>query len=97
MLSSTGLPSVSVPVLSNTTCVTCASRSVAVEDFNSIPLRNSRPEAAVVTAGTARPSAQGQVMISTATAMLSDSRTSQPEITIQAMNAPSDSRCTAGA
>jgi hypothetical protein len=39
-------------------------------------LRKSRPEAAVVTAGTARPSAQGQVMIRTAAAMLSEMRKS---------------------
>ena len=74
---------VSVPVLSNTTVSTSASRSSAVPYLIRSPLRNSRPEAAVVTAGTARPSAQGQVMISTATAMFSDSRASPPEIHIQ--------------
>jgi hypothetical protein len=53
-----------------------ASRSSAVPSLISSPLRNSRPEAAVVTAGTARPSAQGQVMIRTAAAMLSEMRRS---------------------
>ena len=43
-----GAPDVSVPVLSNTTVSTCASRSSAVECLISMPLRNNRPEAAVV-------------------------------------------------
>jgi hypothetical protein len=61
----------SVPVLSNTTVSASARRSSAVPSLISKPLRKSRPEAAVVTAGTARPSAQGQVMIRTAAAMFS--------------------------
>ena len=65
-----GLPSVSVPVLSNTTTSTCAKRSSASPDFTSTPRLNSRPVATTCTAGTARPSAQGQVMISTATAFM---------------------------
>jgi anthranilate phosphoribosyltransferase len=42
-----------------------------------MPRRNSRPEAAVTTAGTASPSAQGQVMISTAAAILMARRRSR--------------------
>ena len=65
-----------MPVLSNTTVSISASRSSAVPLLISMPRLKSRPEAAVVTAGTASPSAQGQVMISTAAAILIASRAS---------------------
>ena len=65
-----------MPVLSKTTTSASASRSSAVADLISSPRWNSRPEAAVVTAGTASASAQGQVMISVAAAMFTASRTS---------------------
>ena len=54
-----GMPSVSVPVLSKTTVSTSASRSSAVPCLMSSPLRNSLPLAAVTTAGTARPKRAG--------------------------------------
>ena len=47
----TGRPVVSVPVLSKTTVSISASRSSAVPSLSSTPARNSRPEAAVSTAG----------------------------------------------
>ena len=46
-----------------------AMRSMASPEFNSTPEPNSAPEATVWTAGMARPSAQGQVMMSTAIAV----------------------------
>ena len=61
-------PAVSVPVLSNTTMSALANRSSAVADLSSVPCRSSRPLASTCTAGTASPSAQGQVMIRTAMA-----------------------------
>ncbi len=85
-----------MPVLSNTTVSISASRSSAVALFSKTPLRKSRPLAAVVTAGTASPSAQGQVMISVAMAMLMDSRTS-PDAIIHPAKAKSARRWTPGA
>mmetsp|Transcript_18518 Transcript_18518/g.30304 ORF Transcript_18518/g.30304 Transcript_18518/m.30304 type:complete len:231 (+) Transcript_18518:2251-2943(+) len=75
-----GAPSVRVPVLSKTTVSTAAKRSSAVAFLIKTPLRNSAPEAAVVTAGTARPKAQGQVMIRTAAAMFNATRISPAQI-----------------
>ncbi len=51
---------------------------MAAPDLTSTPRRKSRAEALIWTAGTARPSAQGQVMISTATARSSASRGPRP-------------------
>ena len=59
---------VKVPVLSNTTMSALANRSRAVADLSSVPWRSSRPLASTCTAGTASPSAHGQVMIRTAMA-----------------------------
>ncbi len=64
-------PAVSVPVLSNTTVSTSASRSSAVGGLEQDARRNRRPVAATCTAGTASASAHGQVMMSTATAISS--------------------------
>ena len=64
-------PSVSVPVLSKTTVSAAANRSRAVADFSRMPCRISRALASTWTTGTARPRAQGQVMIRTATAIIS--------------------------
>ena len=61
------LPSVSVPVLSNTKCVAAASVSSAWPRVTSTPRRNSVPVAAVSAAGVASDSAHGQVTTSTAT------------------------------
>ena len=90
------MPIVSVPVLSKTTVSTSASRSSAVPSLISSPRRNSRPEAAVTTAGTASPSAQGQVMISTAAATFSATRASRV-IQSQPRKLDSAMRCTTGA
>jgi hypothetical protein len=67
----TGLPAVSVPVLSS------ATTSVDFSDCSASPLRNSTPSSAarpvptMIEVGVARPMAQGQAMISTATALTS--------------------------
>ena len=68
---SSGRPSVSVPVLSSAT--TCTSRRLC----SASPLRNSTPSSAarpvptMIEVGVASPMAQGQAMISTATALTS--------------------------
>ena len=77
-------------------CRPRASRSSAVPEVTRRPLRNSRPEAAVTTAGTARPSAQGQVMMSTAAETLIAVRTSPPVFHIQAAKAASETAWTRG-
>jgi hypothetical protein len=66
-MSSSG--SVSVPVLSKMIRSTSASRSMASPEWSSTPARNIAPDTTVCTVGMARPSAQGQVMIRTATAV----------------------------
>jgi hypothetical protein len=60
------------------------------------PLRNSLPDAAVTTAGTARPRAQGQVMMSVAAEMLMAKRRSPPVFHIQKAKALKDSAWTSG-
>ena len=70
---SCGSPFVSVPVLSKITVSTAASFSSAAPSLIMMPERNRRPLATTCTAGTARPSAQGQVMMRTATAVISES------------------------
>ena len=66
---SSGRPSVSVPVLSSAT--TSASRSVcrASPLRNRTPISAARPVPTMIEVGVARPMAQGQAMISTATAL----------------------------
>ena len=61
---------VKVPVLSKTTCVTSANRSNAVACRTRNPAENNLLIAAVDTAGTARPRAQGHAIIRTAIALI---------------------------
>ena len=63
-------PVVTVPVLSSTTTSTPRDASSAWYSLTKIPLRAPRPHAATSAAGVARPSAQGQAMISTASPAL---------------------------
>ena len=87
----------SVPVLSSTTVSTSRSRSSASALRNSTPACAPRPIATVMDMGVARPSAQGQAMISvlTATTMACASRGSGPKI-IQAIAASTATLTTAG-
>jgi len=64
-----GLPSVRVPVLSTISVSISRSRSIASASRNSTPAWAARPVATMIDIGVARPSAQGQAMISTATAL----------------------------
>src|SRR5271166_1941224 len=89
--------SVSVPVLSNTTVSTSASRSSAVGDFSNTPARNSRPVAITCTTGTANANAQGQVMISTAHAVSNASLAGTPAAKYHHRKVDSAVTCTAGA
>ena len=68
-VSNVGRPSVSVPVLSTTSVSTRRSVSMASASRNSTPICAPRPVATITDIGVARPSAQGQAMISTATAL----------------------------
>ena len=68
---SAGLPSVSVPVLSTTSVSTCSSTSSASALRSSTPSSAPRPVPTMIDIGVARPSAHGQAMISTATALTS--------------------------
>ena len=63
-----GLPSVSVPVLSTTSVSTFSMRSSASAFLISTPACAPRPTPTMIDIGVARPSAQGQAMISTLTA-----------------------------
>ena len=63
-----GLPSVSVPVLSTTSVSTFSIRSSASAFLISTPACAPRPTPTMIDIGVARPSAQGQAMISTVTA-----------------------------
>ena len=64
-------PEVKVPVLSSATRSISASRSRAAPSFSVMPSAKSRRAATAWTIGTARPSAQGQVMMRTAIAIVS--------------------------
>ena len=66
-----GLPSVSVPVLSTTSVSTFSIRSSASAFLIRTPACAPRPTPTMIDIGVARPSAQGQAMISTATAATS--------------------------
>ena len=66
-----GLPSVSVPVLSTTSVSTFSMRSSASAFLISTPSCAPRPTPTMIDIGVARPSAQGQAMISTLTAATS--------------------------
>ena len=70
-LASSSRPKVSVPVLSNTTWSTFASRSSAVGDSSRSPDFMRRVPAMSCVTGTASARAQGQVMIRTAVAVTS--------------------------
>ena len=70
--SGTGRPRVRLPVLSSMARSIVASRSSAVPSLTMIPRFISAPLATTCATGTARPMAQGQVMISTAMAIVSD-------------------------
>ena len=67
-VSSRGLPIVSVPVLSNATILRRCACSSTCGSFIKIPKRAATPVPAIMAAGVARPSAQGQAMTSTDTA-----------------------------
>ena len=64
-----GRPCVSVPVLSTISVSIVRSRSIASASRNRTPACAARPVATMIDIGVARPSAQGQAMISTATAL----------------------------
>jgi hypothetical protein len=68
---SRGLPSVSVPVLSTTMVSTRSMTSSTSAFLISTPPRAPRPTPTMIDIGVARPSAQGQATISTATALTS--------------------------
>src|SRR3954463_7904771 len=63
-----GLPSGTVPVLSSTTVVTSPARCSASPPLISTPSSAPLPVATMTAVGTASPIAQGQAMMSTATA-----------------------------
>ncbi len=65
-----GRPSVSVPVLSTISVSIWRSFSIAAASRNSTPWDAPRPLATMIDIGVASPSAQGQAMISTATALI---------------------------
>src|SRR3546814_12481968 len=66
---SAGRPSVSVPVLSTTSVSTTAKRSNASAFLMSTPVRAPFPTPTMIDMGVANPSAQGQAMMSTDTAV----------------------------
>ncbi len=66
---SLGLPSVSVPVLSITSVSTFSSRSSVSAFFTSTPACAPRPTPTMIDMGVAKPRAQGQAIIRTATAL----------------------------
>ena len=68
--SKVGRPSVRVPVLSTISVSTLRRFSMAAASRNRMPLLAPRPVATMIDIGVARPSAQGQAMISTATALI---------------------------
>ena len=68
--SKAGLPAVSVPVLSTISVLTWHSFSMAAASRNSTPPVAALPVATMMDIGVAKPRAQGQAMISTATALI---------------------------
>src|SRR6266545_5138248 len=64
-----GLPSVSVPVLSTTNVSTFSKTSSASAFLISTPAVAPRPVPTMIDIGVAKPSAQGQAIINTATAL----------------------------
>ena len=65
-----GLPSVRVPVLSTTKVSMWRSSSMASAFLNNTPTVAPLPVAVMTDIGVAKPSAQGQAMMSTATALM---------------------------
>ncbi len=78
-------PRVSVPVLSKTTVSVALARSNTSAFLNSTPSSAPRPEPTMIAVGVARPMAQGQAMINTATAF-PRARPVSPVAPSQAMN-----------
>ena len=68
---SLGFPSVKVPVLSTTSVSTFSRTSMASAFRKRIPIEAPRPAATMIDIGVASPRAQGQAMMSTATAFRS--------------------------
>ena len=68
--SKAGRPSVKVPVLSTISVSTLHSFSIAAASRNSTPCVAPRPVATMIDIGVASPSAQGQAMINTVTALI---------------------------
>ena len=68
---SRGRPSVSVPVLSNATMRTACASSSACASLIRMPWRAATPVPTMIAVGVARPSAHGQAITSTATALSS--------------------------
>ena len=96
-LTTLGLPSVRVPVLSITSVSTLSIRSSASASRIRIPACAPRPTPTMIDIGVASPSAQGQAMISTVTAATSANvkRGSGPNVA-QATKANSAAEITAG-
>ena len=69
-VTSSGLPSVSVPVLSTTSVSTLRMTSNASAFLNNTPKVAPRPVPTMMDIGVANPRAQGQAMIRTATAFI---------------------------
>ena len=70
MLTRWGFPSVSVPVLSTTRVSTFRMNSIASAFLKSTPMVAPLPIATMIDIGVANPSAQGQAIINTATALI---------------------------
>ena len=69
LLTTSGLPAVSVPVLSVTTCVTFSAISIASAFLIRTPACAARPTPTMIDIGVANPSAHGHAMIRTETAL----------------------------
>ena len=67
----TGLPSVRVPVLSKTSVLIFSACSSAEAFLNSTPICAPRPVPTIIAVGVASPSAQGQEITNTVTALIS--------------------------
>ena len=92
-----GFPSVTVPVLSSTTVVMSPARCSASPPLISTPSSAPLPVATITAVGTARPIAQGQAMISTATPAARPRTTPpSPPTTVQATAVTSASTITTG-
>ncbi len=90
-----GRPSVMVPVLSSTTVVTSPARWSASPPLIRMPSSAPLPVATITAVGTASPMAQGQAMISTATAA-AKARTAEPSATYQVTKVAMASEITTG-